>query len=114
MAVIAELTTLYRAVEELSSVLGRVRDRYGDVPAVRRLLNDLDRITLDAAELDELTPLPNGSGAGAAALSSQAPSGAPLAAGSASVGPVHLLDDTPHDPSLWVGADDEGLGGYHR
>jgi hypothetical protein len=24
------------------------------------------------------------------------------------------LGDTPHDPSLWEGADDEGLGGYHR
>jgi hypothetical protein len=22
--------------------------------------------------------------------------------------------DTPQDPSLWDGADDEGLGGYHR
>lgn len=109
MAVIAELTTLHRTVEELRFVLGCVRDRYGDIPAVRRLLNDLDRVTLDAAELDELTPLPNGSPAGAGALSSQSSSGAPLAAGS-----VHLLDDTPHDPSLWVGADDEGLGGYHR
>jgi hypothetical protein len=27
---------------------------------------------------------------------------------------VRRLGDTPDDPSLWDGADDEGLGGYQR
>jgi hypothetical protein len=92
MAVTTELTNLHRTVDELRQVVSSVRDRYGDIPAVRRLLGDIDRIDLDASELDELAPL----------TTAPAP------------GEVQLLDDTPPDPSLWEGADDEGLGGYHR
>ena len=92
MAVTSELTVLRRAIEELRSVVGSVRSRYGDIPAVKRLLGDVDRILLDAADLDEVTPP------------------APLAG----TGDVQVIDDTPFDPALWADADDEGLGGYHR
>ena len=94
MAVTTELTTLHRTVDELREIVSSMRDRYGDIPAVKRLLGDIERIDLDASELDELTPLP----------------AAPIPEASE----IHILDDKPLDPSLWEGADDEGLGGYHR
>jgi hypothetical protein len=61
---------------------------------VRRLLGDIERIDLDASELHDLTPLP--------------------AASTAEASEMLMLDDTPLDPKLWDGADDEGVGGYHR
>jgi hypothetical protein len=94
MAVTTELTTLHRTVDELRAIVSAVRDRYGDIPAVKRLLGDVERLDLDTSELDELTPLP--------------------AAPTPEASEIHILDDTPFDPALWDGADDEGLGGYHR
>jgi hypothetical protein len=91
MAVSSELAGLRRAIDELRSVVGSVRSRYGDIPAVRRLVGDVERIELDASELSELAP----------------------PAGPAQEAEVHVLDDTPLDPSLWADADDEGVGGYH-
>jgi hypothetical protein len=88
------VTTLHRTVDELLEINTSVHSRYGEIPAVRRLLGDIERIDLDASGLDDLTPLP-----------------APQPVGQQE---VLVLDDTPHDPSLWEGADDEGLGGYHR
>jgi hypothetical protein len=93
MSVPTELTALHRTVDELRSTVGTLRTRYGDIPAVRRLLGDVERLELDLSELDTLTPLP-----------------APMPP---EFGPVQL-DDRPLDPSLWADADDEGLGGYHR
>ncbi|MCU1657389.1 MAG: hypothetical protein JWO57_2045 [Pseudonocardiales bacterium] len=91
MPVTSELTTLHRVLGDLRSVVGSVRSRYGDIPAVRRLLGDVDRIDLDASELDHVPPPPESR---------------PV--------DVQVLDDRPIDPSLWADADDEGLGGYHR
>jgi hypothetical protein len=91
MAVTSELTVLHRAIDELQAVVGSVRGRYGDIPAVRRLLGDVDRILLDAAELDEVPPPPQPEGQVE----------------------MQIIDDTPFDPSLWSDADDEGPGGYH-
>jgi hypothetical protein len=94
MAVTTELTTLHRTVDELRGAVASIRRRYGDIPAVRRLLGDIERIDLDASELDDLTPLP--------------------AASNPEASEILMLDDTPIDPALWAGADDEGVGGYHR
>ena len=88
MAGTAELSTLHRTLDELRSIVNSVRSRYGDIPAVKRLIGDVERIDLDAAELDEVLPPP-----------------APAA------GDMHLIDDKPVDPALWADADDEGLGG---
>ena len=90
MAVTSELTVLHRAIDELTAVVGSVRGRYGDIPAVRRLLGDVDRILLDASELDTMAPPPPPPGQVE----------------------MHVIDDKPLDPSLWSDADDEGLGGY--
>lgn len=91
MATTSELTVLHRAIDELTAVVGSVRGRYGDTPAVRRLLGDVDRILLDASELDGVAPPPPPPGDVE----------------------MHMIDDRPLDPALWVDADDEGLGGYH-
>jgi hypothetical protein len=92
MAVTIELTSLQRVLGELRSAVESVRTRYGDIPAVQRLLGDLDRTELDATELRSVVPAE-----------------APLHAEE-----IHLIDDVPPDPALWADADDEGLGGYHR
>jgi hypothetical protein len=91
MAVTSELSVLHRTVDELRTVVSSVRTRYGDIPAVQRLVGDVERIDLDAADLDSMPP-----------------PAAPV------LTPVHVIDDTPLDPSLWADADDEGVGGYHR
>ena len=93
MGLAPELATLHKAVEELRSVVGSVLGRYGDIPAVKRLLGDVDRIDLDASELDAI-PVP--------------------AEPEQREETVLVLDDKPLDPSLWADADDEGLGGYQR
>jgi hypothetical protein len=90
MVVTSELTVLHRSVDELRSAVGTVRVRYGDIPAVRRLIGDVERIDLDAADLDSI----------------------PVPSEVSSAGPIHVIDDRPADPSLWAEADDEGLGGY--
>jgi hypothetical protein len=90
MAETAELTTLRRAIDELRGCVGELRERYGEIPAVQRLVGYVDRLDLDAADLDLLRPRTNP--------------------------PADMLEvsDEPLDPSLWANADDEGLGGYHR
>jgi hypothetical protein len=91
MAATSELTVLHRALDELRTVVDSVRGRYGDIPAVRRLLGDVERILLDASELDTVPP----------------------PAESAPV-EVQLVDDKPFDPAMWADCDDEGIGGYHH
>ena len=90
MAVTTELAVLHRAVAELRNVIGSVRECYGDIPAVKRLIGDVERIGLDASELDSLRPSP------AHHRHEE----------------IMVIDDTPVDPSLWADADDEGVGGF--
>ncbi|MEO6885969.1 MAG: hypothetical protein ABI232_06745 [Jatrophihabitantaceae bacterium] len=87
----SELTTLQRALGELRSAVDSVHARYGEIPAVQRLLGDVDRTVLDATELETATP-----------VETEVPH------------TMEIIDDKPVDPSLWADADDEGLGGYHR
>ena len=84
---------LHRVVEQLRSAVASLHSRYGDVPTVRRLKNDLERLELDVHDVGAL---------GASA---------PLAVPAMELSP---LTDEPYDPALWAeDADDEGLGGYH-
>jgi hypothetical protein len=87
----SELSVLHRSVDGLRASIDSVRHRYGEIPAVKRLLGDVERIDLDAAELDDVVPPTR-----------------------TADGPVQLIDDRPSDPALWAGADDEGIGGHHR
>lgn len=86
-----EIAALRRAIGELRQCVGALRSCYGDAAAVRRLANDVERLDIDAAEFGGTTQTP-----------------APRA-------PIHqqivVIPDTPYDPELWRGADDEGIGG---
>jgi len=82
-------------IGQLRVCVGSLRQRYGDSIAVRRLENDLERIEIDAGEFDRLS-----------VPTQQRPA--------ADRSDVVMVPDTPYDPSLWQGADDEGLGGYQR
>ncbi len=86
-----ELTMLRRTIDELRTTVGALQHRYGEITAVRRLAADVERIELDASDLDSILPPPE-----------------------APPGEMHMIDDRPLDPALWADADDEGLGGYHR
>jgi hypothetical protein len=84
---------LHRVVEELRSVVASLQGRHGDVPAVRRLKNDLERLELDVHDVGALG------------------TSGPLASPAMELSP---LTDEPYDPAMWAeDADDEGLGGYH-
>ena len=87
MAETAELMSLRRAIDDVRSCVAVLRDRHGDIPSVRRLVGDVERLDLDAADLD-LPPLQ-------------------------AVPEVVPLGSEPVDPTIWMDADDEGVGGYH-
>ena len=89
-----EVSELQRTIGQLRLCVASLRSRYGDTPAVRRLDNDVERIGIDAGDLAD-HPV------------------APTQRGPATHEVVHI-PDTPYDPALWHGADDEGVGGYQR
>lgn len=89
-----EFTDLRRTIGQLRQCVGTLRSRYGDAPAVRRLLLDVDRLEVDTDEFAGAPPVP--------VQQSRPGSEAKV-----------IVPDTPYDPSLWEGADDEGVGGYH-
>lgn len=90
----SEMAELRRGIGQLRQCLGALRSRYGDAPVVRRLANDLDRLDIDADEFEVSHPVP-------------------VQQRSQDRSEVIVVPDTPYDESLWVGADDEGVGGYH-
>jgi hypothetical protein len=90
-----EIAELRRTIGQLRQCVGALRSRYGDASAVRRLANDVDRLDIDAGDLDQAPPVP--------------PQAKP-----ADRSNVVVVPDTPYDPSLWQDADDEGVGGYQR
>lgn len=85
---LVDTTALRRAVQQLANAVRTIATQVGDVPAVRRLRNDVERIELDVSDCTQLQPL-------------------------APVRQLETISDTPYDESLWKGADDEGLGGFH-
>ena len=92
-----EMSELRRTIGQLRQCVAALRGRYGEATPVQRLLNDLERLEIDASELDRTSPVPTQTRG--------------IGAGHVEVVPV---PDTPYDPSLWEGADDEGVGGYLR
>ena len=90
-----ELADFQRVLAQLRSSASALRARYGDDAAVRRINNDLERLDIDAAELAAVVPAPRWEqGVGG--------------------GEIVMVPDTPYDPALWEGADDEGIGGQGR
>ncbi|MFC4627335.1 hypothetical protein ACFO6V_03760 [Promicromonospora alba] len=89
-----EFATLRRSIEQLRQSVAVVRSAFGDAPEVRRLVNDLERLEIDAAELLSAEPVRQVRTPGRV--------------------PEHVVvPDTPLDEAMFSDADDEGLGGYH-
>jgi hypothetical protein len=89
-----EFATLRRSIEQLRHSVAGVRNAFGDAPEVRRLVNDLERLEIDASELASAEPIRQPGLPGRV--------------------PEHVvIPDTPLDETMFSDADDEGLGGYH-
>ena len=90
----SEFATLRRSIEQLRQSVSGVRSAFGDGPEVRRLMNDLERLEIDASELASAEPVRQTNSFGRV--------------------PEHVIvPDTPLDEAMFSDADDEGLGGYH-
>ncbi len=90
------LLALHRSIEELKTAVSVLTHIHGKTPVVARLINDLDRLQLDAADAEVLrTPdLPASiKGQGAA---------------------VYHVSDEPYDHTMWADSDQEGVGGYGK
>jgi hypothetical protein len=94
-----EFTELHQLVGDLRKCVTSLAARYGDTPAMRRIvndteriLNDLDRLEIDAEELEltrGVTPQPRPD---------------------EKIG----IPDTQYDSDFWRDVDDEGVGGHSR
>ena len=56
MADATQLTAVNRAIDELKATVADARGAYGEAPAFRRLMNDVERLSIDASELDTVAP----------------------------------------------------------
>lgn len=97
MSKAAELAELHHLVGSLRRCVTSLQHRYGDAPAMRRaildtrrILDDLELLEMDAAELEVTTH--NGVGGGEKVQ----------------------VPDTPYDREMWRDIDDEGVGGHFR
>jgi hypothetical protein len=77
-------------LERLDAAVLELTHHYGESLGIRRLRADVRRVYED---LDLLGPAPS------------------LARPAAPAGVVEQLPDTPYDPAIFEGAEDEGLGG---
>jgi hypothetical protein len=92
-----ELTELHDLIGGLRRCVNSLRLRYGDTPAMRRIVIDAERILtdvelldIDAAELDlARTAVPQAT-------------------------EKIAIPDTEYDTDFWRDVDDEGVGGYGR
>lgn len=96
MSTTTELAELHELIGRLQRCVGSLKTKYGNTPAMRRIvndaeriLNDVERLDIDAGELDQ------------------------------SWGSSHTkhhaekiqVPDTQYDNDFWRDVDDEGLGG---
>ena len=97
MSSTTELAGLYDLIGGLRRCVTSLNARYGDTPAMRRIVNDAERILndvelldIDAGELD-------------LARCTAEQSGEKIA-----------IPHTQYDAEFWRDVDDEGVGGYSR
>ncbi|MFG1790668.1 hypothetical protein [Nocardia altamirensis] len=88
----SEIAELRFAVGQLRQSIGVLRNHYGDANMVRRLENDLERLVIDADELEQSPP----------ALVPRRPQ------------ETIYVPDSKSDEAAWMGAQDEGLGFHSR
>lgn len=92
-----ELAELRDLVGGLRRCVGSLKARYGDSPALRRIVIDADRILTDVDLLDaDVSELD------LARAAVQQP------------GEKIAIPDTPYDSEFWRDVDDEGVGGHSR
>lgn len=89
MSSTTELAQLHELIGGMRRCVTSLASRYGDTPAMRRIVNDVERLDIDAEEL-ELISVPNQHH---------------------HVGEKIAIPDTQYDREFWQGVDDEGLGG---
>jgi len=97
MSKAAELAELHHLIGNLRRCVNSLQDRYGDAPAMRRvvidterIISDLELLELDAGELE-------------IAAHTVVFSGEKI-----------QVPDTPYDREFWRDVDDEGVGGHNR
>ncbi len=89
----SEIEELRFAVGQLRQCVGALRTHYGDANPVRRLENDLERLSIDAEEFEH-TPPPE--------------------VDTRRQQEVIYVPDSKSDEAAWMGAQDEGLGFHSR
>ena len=89
MSTTTEVDELHQLIGSLRRCVTSLASRYGDTPAMRRILNDIDRLDIDAEELEL------GSG-----VSHQHYSGEKIP-----------IPDTQYDTAFWGDEDDRGVAG---
>lgn len=97
MTTTTELAELHDLIGGLRRCVASLRSRYGDSPAMHRIVIDADRILSDVQLLDSDV--------------------SELDLGRATVqhsGEKISVPDTPYDSAFWRDVDDEGVGGHNR
>jgi len=93
----AELAELHDLIGGMRKCVNALKARYGDSPAMRRIVIDADRILSDIQLLD--TDLSEFDLARATVQQS---------------GEKIVIPDTEYDRDFWRDVDDEGVGGHNR
>ncbi|WP_067863504.1 hypothetical protein [Nocardia shimofusensis] len=88
----SDIAELRYAVNQLRQSIGALRTHYGDANTVRRLENDLERLTIDADEFEQAPP----------PEVRRRPQN------------TIYVPDSKSDEAAWMGAQDEGLGFHSR
>ncbi|BBX64667.1 hypothetical protein MSAS_38410 [Mycobacterium saskatchewanense] len=97
MSTTTELAELHHLIGGLRRCVGSLRARYGDSPAMRRIVIDADRILSDVDLLDtDVSELDL-----SRATVQQS-------------GDKIVIPDTQYDSAFWRDVDDEGVGGHSR
>ena len=97
MSTTTELTELHHLIGGLRRCVSSLKSQYGDSPAMRRIVNDAERILNDVELLDI--------DANELALTQQT-----AVVSGEKIG----IPDTPYDSTFWRDVDDEGVGGQNR
>ena len=97
MSTTTELTELHHLIGGLRRCVTSLKAKYGDTPAMRRIVNDAERILNDVELLDI--------DADELALTQQT---------AVVSGEKIPIPDTPYDSAFWRDVDDEGVGGHNR
>jgi hypothetical protein len=87
-----EFAELHELIGGLRRCVTSLASQYGDSPATRRVVNDIDRLDIDAEELE----LSRG-------VTRPRQSAEKIA-----------IPDTQYDSDFWRDVDDEGVGGHSR